>query len=114
MYWVLLIISGLLASPLMFCSYYRTKTRPSYGERWNKYPWEVKGRAKFQVWVWILFLLGLIIPIVNIFMAIILWVFYFAQVQGESDTDGMDLTETRIIVRSKILNEVNKFLTREL
>lgn len=114
MYWVLLIISGLLVSPLMFCSYYRTKTRECNCIYWERCTWKIKEKAKFPIWAWILFLLGLITPIANMLMAIILWVFYFAQVQGEDYDNGFALTETRIIVVSKLLNKIGKFLTKEL
>lgn len=113
-YIILMLISGLIVSPLVFCSYYRTKTRSSYYESWNKYPWEIGKRAKLQIWMWVLLLFYLVLPGLNIVLSLLIWVLYFCQLNGESSDNGFDFTETRIIVRSKILDEVAKFLTKEL
>lgn len=113
-YIILMLISGLIVSPLMFCSYYRTKTRSSYYERWDSYPWKIGEKAKPQIWMWILLLFCLLIPVLNIAISLLLWLCYFGQLNGEGDYDGFNTTETRVIVVSKLLNKIGKFLTKEL
>ena len=109
------IISVLIFSSLLYCSYPEIKVRRTTSSYWKNYEWELEGdrkRHKFPLWVTLVAILICLIPVVNVILAFAAIIYYIIQSYSPDDNDGHDLEIHRYILGGKIFDPLQKLLTK--
>lgn len=109
------IISVLIFSSLLYCSYPEIKVRRTTSSYWKNYKWEPEGdrkRHKFPLYVTLVAILICLIPVINVSLAFFAIVFYINQSRSPDDNDGYDLEIHRYVLGGKIFDLLKKLLTK--
>ena len=80
------IISVLIFSSLLYCSYPEIKVRRTTSSYRKNYEWELEGdrkRHKFPLWVTLVAILICLIPVVNVILAFVAIIYYIKQLTPE-------------------------------
>ena len=107
---ILFIISALIFGALMFCTKVQTKTRKRNTECWGSVPWVEGERPKWPRLVYLLAFIVSLIPILNIFIAAAVIMWFINQSKAPYLDSGMELVYTRIMFK----NIVTEWLMEEI
>lgn len=112
---IIFLISVLIIGTLLRYTYPQKRTRTSVHMMWKGSPWENDGeeRCKYPIWMWLIALILVTIPVLNLIISVVLIIAYIIQLGGVSGSDGYKLIDTRIVVRAPYLMWV-KWLNKKI